>query len=454
MFDLRILNSTVVTEDGVRPADIAIDGGRIVEVADPGTLGRARVELDATGLHSMPGAIDVHFHCRAPSHPERGDFASETAAAAAGGVTTVFEMPISEPGCSTPQVLQARRELIDRDAVVNVALYSGAAIDRPRAEEMAELGAIAFKLFTLSPAPGREREFEGLWAAGDGDVFAALTSVGATGLPCVVHPESDSLLRLLQAAPGGAGRRPPAVEAVAIASTAAMAKESATRLHVAHVSSRTALEAVRAGRTLGAVVTAETCPQYLLLDEGTVERFGALAKIAPPLRTPDDSVALWGAIDDGTLDLVASDHSPFLPHDKLSVDFAAAPQGLPTVELLVPAVLDAALRGILSLERAVGLVTAAPARIFGLPNKGRIAPGADADITLFSTLDTPRNLVAEQFHTRARGCAVVFETLEFSARIERTYVGGELVFADDRVCGTPGDRFLPGPRATCSTMAR
>ena len=445
MYDLRILNATVVTEAGSRVADIGIEGGSIAEVAGQGGLGPGRRDLDASGLHAMPGAVDVHFHCRAPSRPERGDFASETAAAAAGGVTTVFEMPISDPACSTPDVFLTRRTLIQTEAHVNVALYAGAAVEPARAEAMAALGAIGFKLFTVTPAPGREREFDGLWATGDADVYRALSSVGETGLRCVIHPESDSLLGLLQAQPDGAGRRPPAVEAVGIATTAAIAKEASAPIHIAHVSSRTALDAVRAGRELGADLTAETCPQYLLLDHRTVERFGGLAKIAPPLRTPEDSDALWAAIEAGTIDVVASDHSPFLPHEKLDVDFEVAPQGLPTVELLVPAVLDAAARGVLPLEHAVGLVTAAPARLFGLETKGTLDAGADADVTLFSFTE-PTHPAAEAFTTRARGCAVVFEPLELRARIVETLVGGTVVFADGRVIGEPGGRFLAGTR--------
>ena len=445
MYDLRILNASVVTGAGTGVADIGVDGGMIAEVAPPGGIGPARTEIDATGLYAVPGAIDVHFHCRAPGNPERGDFASETAAAAAGGVTTVFEMPISDPACSTPEVFRMRRGLIDADAIVNVALYAGAAVEPARAEEMAELGAIGFKLFTLAPPPGREREFEGLWASGDGGVFSALSSVAETMLPCVVHPESDSLLAILQGLPGGAGRRPPAVEAVAIASTSAIAKEASVKIHVAHVSSSDALDAVRAGRALGADVTAETCPQYLLLDERAVERFGGLAKIAPPLRTPADSEALWGAVESGELDLVASDHSPFLAREKLDVEFAAAPQGLPTVELLVPTMLDAAVRGRLPLEKAVALVTAEPARLFGLERKGSIAEGYDADIALCS-LTEPTHVDAERFHTRAKSCAVVFESLQLRARVEQTLVGGSVVVANGAIINGGAGGFVAGPR--------
>ena len=279
MFDLKIVNGTVVSEGTSTRADVAVEGGKIVKVEQPGLLGAAREVIDAEGLHVLPGAIDVHFHCRAPSHPERGDFSSESAAAAAGGVTTIFEMPISNPACSTPEVLANRRALGERDAYVNFALYSGAAISDHAA--MAAAGAIGFKLFTLAPAPGREPEFQGLWANDEGGIYAALEGVATTGLPCVIHAENESLIQFFagRAAGDGVPQRPPVVEAAAIASVAAVAQAVGARIHIAHVSSQSALAAVRGARALGADVTAETCPQYLTLDSSTTARFGGLAKM-------------------------------------------------------------------------------------------------------------------------------------------------------------------------------
>lgn len=446
MLDLKIINGIVVSEGLSSPLDIGIEGGAIVEVAPPGLLGPAREELDAAGLHVIPGAIDVHFHCRAPSHPERGDFGSETAAAAAGGVTTIFEMPISDPACSTPEVLAQRRALGERDAYVHFALYSGAAVGGPaEAAAMAEAGAIGFKLFTLAPAPGREVEFQGLWANDEGAVYEALEAVAATGLPCVIHAENESLIRLFAARASGDGvpRRPPVVEAAAIASVAAIAQAVGARIHIAHVSSGAALAGVRGARALGADVTAETCPQYLSLDSGTTAEYGGLAKIAPPLREPTDSEALWDGLREGVLTVVSSDHSPFLAHEKTGVDFARAPQGLPTVEILVPVVLDAASRGALPLELAVDLVTSAPARLFGLESKGRIGVGADADITLVALGETFRP-GRETLVTRAAGCGIVYGDMELAARVKTTIVEGRIVFADGRIHGTPGGRFIRG----------
>jgi dihydroorotase (multifunctional complex type) len=449
VLDLRILSGVVVSDGAAAIHDIGIEAGRIVEVEESGRLGPARRELDATGLHVLPGAIDVHFHCRAPSHPERGTFESETRAAAAGGVTTIFEMPISDPACSTPEVFRQRRTLAEREANVNFALYSGAALGPAAAAEMAAEGAIGFKLFTVTPAPDREVEFRGLWASGEPAILDALAAVGSTGLPCVIHAENEALLSHYRslATEDGAAARPPIVEALAIAQVATLAREAEARIHIAHVTSRAALAAVRGAIAMGAAVSAETCPQYLMLDSSAVERFGGVAKIAPPLREPADSEALWDGLGDGTLSVVASDHAPFLLHEKADVPFSVAPQGLPTVELLVPVMLDAAARGRLPLELAVSLITSAPARLFGLyPEKGCIAPGSDADLALVSLTDVfhpePASLV-----TRAAGCGIVFGGMSLQARVRTTIVNGRVVYSDGNLVSSAGGRFTPGRAA-------
>ena len=449
MLDLRIINGIVVTDGRVARLDVGIEGGRIAELGEQGALGRARAEIDATGLHVIPGAIDVHFHCRAPGRSERGDFASETAAASAGGVTTVFEMPISDPACSTPETFRNRRDLASSQAYVNVGLYSGAALDGPReAAEMAELGAVGFKLFTISPAAGREREFAGLWATDEGRILEALRALEPTGLPCVVHAESEQLVRHFRshAEADGTAPRPPVIEATAIAIMGALATESGARVHVAHVSSAAALAAFQGARALGGEMTAETCPQYLTLNEDAIRAHGGIAKVAPPLREKEDNEALWQALVASELTLVASDHSPFLVHEK-AVRYADAPQGLPTVELLVPVLIDAAARGRVPIELAVSYVTSAPARLFGLyPRKGVIETGSDADVALVS-LDEEFLPSPEILHSRAGGCAIVFAGMALRGRVKKTIVNGTLVFDDGRVVKRGGTVVL-GAAAT------
>jgi len=450
MLDLRIINGTVVSDGVVRRLDVGIDGGQITEIEEPGAVAPSRAEIDATGLHVIPGAVDVHFHCRAPSRTQGGDFASETAAAAAGGVTTVFEMPIAEPACSDPAVFESRRTLALSQSHVNFALYSGAVLGTAdHAARMAELGAIGFKLFMIAPAPGRKREFSGLWATDEGEILDALSALRGIGLPCVVHAENERLVRHFAARTDADGRptRPPVIEATAIATIAALAKEARADVHIAHVSSRAALDALRGARALGATVTAETCPQYLLLDAAAVHEYGAIAKIAPPLREREDAEALWQALRESTIELVASDHSPFPLDEKAGMPWTTAPQGLPTVELLVPTVLGAAATGRLPLGLAVSYVTAAPAKRFDLyPRKGALQVGSDADVALVR-LGGEFSPEPDRLLTRAAGCAVVFAGIRLDARVELTLVGGIPVYQGGRLVHEGAGRFTAGSAA-------
>ena len=449
MLDLRVLNGVVVSDGTTAMLDVGIEGGRIVEVDETGRLGPARQELDATGLHVLPGAIDVHFHCRAPSHPERGTFASETAAAAAGGVTTICEMPVSNPACSTPEVFRQRRALAEREASVNFALYSGAALSATAAAEMAAEGAIAFKLFTVTPAADREVEFpRPLGERGTGDPRGA--QCGRSNWPAVRDPRRERAAdRALPVARGR--RRHRRAPADRRGGRNRPGRGASYRSCCAH-SHRSCHVAQRTGRLAGAIamgadVSAETCPQYLMLDSSAVERYGGVAKIAPPLRERADSEALWDALRDGTLSLVASDHAPFLRHEKSDVPFIDAPQGLPTVELLVPVILDAAAKERLPLELAVALITSAPARLLGLyPEKGCIAPGSDADLALVSLHDVFRPDPASLM-TKAADCGIVFADMALQAHVRSTIVNGRLVYADGRLVSPPSGRFTPGPAA-------
>ena len=457
MFDLKIINGQVMRAAGPELLDIGVEDGKITEIGPHGSLGPAREELDAAGLVVMPGVVDIHFHCRAPSNPQRGDFHSETAAAVAGGVTTVFEMPISLPACSTPEVLANRRAVAEAQGIyANVALYSGAVLGSPEAAEaMAAAGAIGFKMFTISPPPDRQPEFGGLWTCEQSEMLGTLEALKPTGLRCVIHAENESLVKHFAAlSTNGVTQRPPVVEALAISVIATIAASVGAPVHIAHVTSREALNAVRGARAEGAPITAETCPQYLTLNSGTVETYGSIAKIGPPLRPPGHAAVLWEALADGTLDVIASDHSPFRLEDKTGIEFARASMGLPTIELLVPVALDAAVRGVLTLTQAVNLLTASPARMFGLyPQKGAIEVGSDADLAIVSLADSFQPS-PETLHSRAAELAVAFTSVTLHAKVETTVVDGAIVYAKSELRGEPIGRFVAGTAAATSIPER
>lgn len=458
-FDTLIRGGTVVTPAGTYPLDLGLRGGRIAALLEPGTPADAREVLDATGQHVLPGAIDIHFHVRAPAYPERGTVESETRAAAAGGVTTIFEMPISKPCCATPEIVRRRRELFARGAYVNFALYGAPGLLEPElVRGMADEGVIGFKIFTTEAPKGRDDEFGGLTLPDEPSQLRALELVAATGRVLVVHAESNELLSAFSAELEAAGRndpgahsasRPPVVEAVAIAKLLTMNRAVGAKVHIAHVSSRAAADALRVFQRAGMDATGETCPHYLLFTEADLARVGPYAKINPPLRTEDDQRALWEALGDGTLTAVTTDHSPFTLAEKerAETDIWAAPPGAPGVEELLVGMLDAVHKGRVTLEHAAALLSTNGAKRFGLyPRKGAILPGADADLAIVD-LNAQTTIDRQRLFTEARACDRLYDGMTFQGRVTATLVGGKVVYRDGVITGAAGDGTFVSPLA-------
>ena len=449
-FDLLIANGEVVTESGITAVNIAIRDGRIAALLSSDTPAEARERLDASGKLILPGAIDIHFHCRAPAYPERGDFATETRAAAAGGVTTIFEMPISKPCCATGDIFRARKALAQEQAYVNFGLYAAPGLlDVGEIEAMIAEGAIAFKIFMTAAPAGRDDEFEGLCLPEIPQLYQALRLVAETDLVVSVHAENNALLewhmQQLKAAnrndvPAHGESRPPHVEALAVASLFTLNESIGANLHIAHVSSREALEVVRRFQRTGSTATAETCPHYLFFTEADLERVGPYAKINPPLRKPDDQTALWEGLRDGTLMAVTTDHSPFTVEEKerARTDIWRTPPGAPGVEEMLPGMLNAALEGKLSIEEAVNLISTNGARRFGIyPRKGVIAVNADADLVIYDP-ESSTTIHQDMLFSKARGCDKLYEGITFRGKVLRTIVAGRTVFKDGEITGEPG----------------
>jgi dihydroorotase (multifunctional complex type) len=451
MADLAIVGGALLTPgaDEPEPGTLLVSGGRIEAILPPGDAAVAGRTIDAEGLLVFPGAIDVHFHCRAPSYPERGDFASESRAAAAGGVTTLFEMPIADPCASTTAIWNDRREVVERDAYINIGLYGAPGrLDRDEVQGMAAEGAIAFKLFMTRAVPGREQEFLGLSTNNAADIVQALELVRETGLRCVFHAEDQSLIDLYSdrqsRAEGPDYRkhlrsRPAVVEASAVAQVIALAEALDTPIHIAHVSSAAALEAVRQGKARGAPVSAETCPHYLLFTEEVLERVGPYGKINPPIREAHDRDALWRGLEEGVLDLVCTDHAPFAPHEKEAAwgDILGAPPGHPGVEQLLPLMVTEALNGRFSLGRALDLISARPAELFSLPTKGALRAGADADIVLYDSRPSVTIDRTEGF-SKATECNRLYDGMTQQGRVVTTLVGGRTVFDHGEIVAEAG----------------
>lgn len=453
--DLAIRGGAVVTESGVFHADIGIERDTIAVVAREGTLPAARRELDASGMLVLPGALDIHFHVRAPAHPERGTFVSETGAAAAGGVTTILEMPISAPCCARREVLESRKQLGLAQSLVNFGLYGAPGLlNRDEILGMADAGACGFKIFTHSAPSGREDEFLGLCLSEEHDILVALEYIKETGLLVSVHAENERLLQHFDRQVRATNRsdaaafvasRPLIVEAMGVAQLVVLCEAVNTHVHIAHVSSAWALRIVTEGQARGLPLTAETCPHYLLFTAADLEHHGPFALIKPPLRTEADQRALWDGLRHGTLAAITTDHSPFTLDEKLRGmdDIWQATIGAPGVEALVTLVLTEALEGRITLQEAVRFICSQPARLFNLyPRKGVIQPGADADVVLYD----PRwsgAIDSSRWFTRAKAIERLYNGRPVRGRVYATVVNGHVVFHEGRIVADPGTgRFV------------
>jgi len=449
--DTLITNGQVVLETGIARLDVGIRDDRIVVLTDSSEGITATNTIDATDKLVLPGAIDIHFHCRAPAYPQRGDFATETRAAAAGGVTTIFEMPISKPCCATGDIFRMRKELAQKDSYVNFGLFAAPGLlDPAEIEDMVNEGAIAFKIFMTSAPKGRDDEFEGLCLPDVQDLYQALKLVADTGLVCVIHAENNQLLewhteQLVKAGrndvPAHGESRPPHVEALAIATLLTLNEEIDANLHIAHLSAKEPLEVFKRFKATGSTATAETCPHYLFFTEDDLERVGPYAKINPPLRKQEDQDALWEALADGSVMAVTTDHSPFTVEEKerARTDIWATPPGAPGVEELLLGVMNEALTGRMSINRAIDLVCTNGAKRFGVyPDRGRIGVNAIADIVIFDPNDET-TIHKDMLFSQAKECDKLYEGMTFKGKVNQTIVSGKTIFKDGEILGESGD---------------
>ncbi|MFT4039025.1 MAG: allantoinase AllB [Thermomicrobiales bacterium] len=454
--DLIIEHGTIVTEGGSFEAALIVADGRIAAYADDASGWDAPERIDATGLLVLPGGIDVHTHFEEPDPDLLEGFTSGGAAAAAGGITSVIEMPQASPTTTTPTQFSEKVALVRQNAVVDMALWTGA-IGPPQqsADDLAamvDLGAVAFKSFMASSSPFFP-------AVDTAQLLWVMEEAAKLGVPYGLHAEDHSLLEAGLAKTQGAGRkdarahadsRPPLVETVAVSNALLLAAETGAHVHICHLASAGALELVRAAKARGLNVTSETCPQYLLLNTDDLERLAGYARCAPALRDQDEVERLWEGVLDGTIDLLASDHCPYTIESKEAGydDIFAAPLGLSGVQTMLPAFYSEAVgqRG-LSRERFVQMTATNPARVFGLgPRKGTLTIGADADITLFDPNATWSVTVEDALHKQKW---TPFAGKTVNGRVLRTIRRGETIFDDSlegeaRLLAAPGSgAFLP-----------
>jgi dihydroorotase len=437
-YDLIIRHGTVVTPWAVGQADIAINDGRIAAIGDVGTAEGAEV-LDARGLHVLPGVIDTQVHFREPGLTHKEDLASGMRAAALGGVTAVFEMPNTSPNTTTPAQIADKLSRAAGKVWIDHAFYLGG--DATNAEQLRTWeqipGVCGVKVF-MGASTGT------LLVADD----ATLERIVANGRRrMAVHCEDEPRLQERKALipPGATAHWHPVWrdEISALRATQRLlrlARRHRRPVHVLHVTTAEEMEFLRGEKDLA---TVEVLANHLTLAApDCYDRLGSLAQMNPPVRDQRHRAALWAAIADGTVDILATDHAPHTRAEKAQ-PYPASPSGMPGVQTLVPVMLDHVAKGRLSLQRLVDLTSAGPQRVFGLMGKGRIACGYDADFTL---VDLKAERVIDDAQQASKVGWTPFHGMAVQGWPMGTIVRGQVVMVDGQITGRPEGRaisFLP-----------
>ncbi len=443
--ELVLRSTRVVTPEGQRPAAVAVSAGRIAAVLpyDAEVPAGARL-VDVGDDALLPGLVDTHVHVNDPGRTEWEGFGTATRAAAAGGVTTLIDMPLNSiPPTTTVEALRTKRRTAGERVHVDVGFWGGAVPGNVKdLRPLHDAGVFGFKCFLLHSGVD---EFPQLTPEGLDEAMAEIAGFG--GL-LIVHAEDP---HLIEAAPPAEGRRyadflasrPRAAENTAIEGLIALAKRYGSRIHILHLSSSEALPLIAAAKAEGVRVTVESCPHYLTLTAEEVPDGATEFKCCPPIREAGNRDALWQGLADGTIDCVVSDHSPSTPDLKRfdTGDFGQAWGGISSLQLGLPAVWTEARRRGHGLEDVVRWMSAAPAKLAGLTAKGAIAPGRDADFAVLAP-DETFTVDPAALHHRNRVTAYAGRTLHGVVRA--TWLRGRLV-ADHGVTTSPSGRLIDRP---------
>ncbi|MFN2563417.1 MAG: allantoinase AllB [Gemmatimonadaceae bacterium] len=441
----------VVTPDGPRPTAIHVEDGRIVRVAEYADVPRGAEIVEAGELLVLAGLVDTHVHVNEPGRTEWEGFETATRAAAAGGVTTLLDMPLNSiPATTTAAALDTKQKAASGRTWVDVGFIGGVVPgNTDELRDLAAAGVLAFKCFLV---PSGVEEFEHV---GERELHEAMPILASLGLPLMVHAELPGPIENVYPSLGGLdprryatylASRPPAAEREAVALMAKLCESTGARTHIVHVSSAESLPILRDARDRGLPMSAETCPHYLAINAEEIPDGATEFKCAPPIRDRGNRAALWDALVRGDLDMVVSDHSPCPPPMKRreSGDFFAAWGGIASLQLGASVVWREMRERGLPIGCLARWMGEAPARLAGLEGrKGRIAPGFDADLVLW---DPDAERIVESNVLLHRHKITPYLGWRLPGVVEATYVRGELAYdRRDGPASIPPGRLVDRP---------
>jgi allantoinase len=442
MSDLVIRGGSVVTPGGVTSADVAITDGLISAVGP--NLDSGAQEIDASGLHVLPGGVDSHVHFNEPGHTDWETLANGSAALAAGGYTSFIDMPLNSlPVTIDGAAFDLKLAAANASSTLDFGLWGGLVPGNlDRLEELHARGVLGFKAFMC---PSGLDEFPGCDTRTLRDGMQRIAALGSILLLHAEDAETIEMLGREAIAHGMTGARdfvrsrPANAEADAISRAISLAEETSCAVHIVHVSTSQGMRWIREAQTTGVNVSGETCPHYLLYTEEDLERLGALGKCAPPFRTAQDREELWAMVADGSLPMVVSDHSPSSPDLKRGDDFFKLWGGISGCQSTRQLLLEQAQQRSIDVAVIAAATATNVARRFRLARKGEIAAGFDADLWL---ADLSHESVVRREDLLYRNPFSAHEGQSIRGRTVMTLLRGQAVFADGRPAPGPGGRML------------
>ncbi len=418
--DLVIRNAKFPWRGKITEGEIVIDSGKIVKLCKS-FQGKCEKIINASQKIVLPGLIDAHVHLRDLKEFYKEDYYTGTCAAAAGGFTTVLDMPNTNPKTNSAKIIKLKKKLANRKAIVNVGFFSLFPSQPSEVEKIVKEGIIAFKVY-----PDNLRELST-------SIIELFKVANAQRKPVAVHPElpihepCNSLKQFLRT-------HSPDMELIASLMYLELAAKTDCQLHICHISSEQTVNTIKKAKRLLPSLSCEVTPHHLLLTQEILKQKGSFLKVLPPLRTKRDIEALWVALNQGIIDIIASDHAPHLKSEK-NAEFLEAPPGFPGLETTLPLMLTQLNKGRITLQRIVEILSQKPAEIFHLKNKGKIEEGYDADVTLIH-LKRKDKIKSEKFHTKAK--YTPFEGWKIIGKAEITIVNGRIVMEQGEITAPKG----------------
>ncbi len=437
LVDLVLQNAKIYTETGLVEGGIALDNERIVKIARKTNLPKASRNIDLKGKLALPGLIDCHVHLRDQNLAYKEDFTSGTSAAAAGGVTTVIDMPNNSPVTMSTQALKHRMQIAKPRILVNVGFNSAFPAETKEAEKIIDEGAVGFKIYL-------SQQIGGINVDDDRALQDAFKTISKRGKPICVHAEDRLTLQEAERELKAEGKNdttsflkahPTRAEKKAIGRIISIGRVARVHTHICHVSSSVGLQQVSAAKRAGSNVTCEVTPHHLLLSAGRLKKLGNAALVLPPLRTNRDIAALWKNLNAGVIDTIASDHAPHSWKEKASESVWDAKPGIAGLETMFSLMLTEVNRGRLTLPQLVRLICFNPYRIFGLRDRGTLNKGCFADIAVVD-LKKEYTIDASKFYSKAKFSP--FDGWKVKGAPVKTFVNGQLVMDEGEIVAKPG----------------